>query len=146
MKLKVKRVEGESRGILPTKGSEKAAGLDIYTYEERTLRPGQTHMFLTGIIIEIPAGHEGQVRSRSGLAAKHGVFVLNSPGTIDEDYTGEVKIILHNAGAAPHKVNAGDRIAQIVIKPVVSVEPPFSWAEEIKTTERGDGGFGSTGA
>ncbi len=146
MKLKVKRVDGEMRGILPTKGSKKAAGLDIYTYEERTLRPGQTHMFSTGIIFVIPKGHEGQVRSRSGLAAKHSVHVLNSPGTIDEDYTGEAKIILHNASDKPYKVNAGDRIAQIIIKPVVSVDAPMMWAEEIKTTERGDGGFGSTGA
>lgn len=146
MKLKVKRLEGETRGILPTKGSAKAAGLDIYTYEDRTLRSGQTHMFPTGIVFEIPEGFEGQIRSRSGLAAKHSVHVLNSPGTIDEDYTGEAKIILHNSGPNAYRVTAGDRIAQIVLKPVVSVEAPTTWADGVKTTERGAKGFGSTGA
>lgn len=144
MKLNVKRVPGEDRGILPTKGSDKAAGLDLYTYEERTLRPGQTHLFPTGIIVEIPDGYEGQVRPRSGLAAKHSVTVLNAPGTIDSDYRGEAKVILHNAGKEPYKVTAGDRIAQLVVKKVESFDP--AWVEEVSSTERGEGGFGSTGA
>ena len=143
MKLKVKRVEGEMRGILPTRGSAKAAGLDLYTYEERTLRPGQTHLFPTGIIVEIPDGYEGQVRPRSGLAAKHSITVLNAPGTIDSDYRGEVKVILHNAGSQPFKIDANTRIAQLVVKKVEEFEP--EWSNEVTETERGSGGFGSTG-
>lgn len=129
--------------ILPTRGSANAAGLDLYSRENLTLWPGKRHLFKTGVVLEIPKGHEGQVRPRSGLALKHGVTLLNAPGTIDEDYTGEAMALLINHGDQPFQVTAGMRIAQVVIAPVAKFEPV--WADEIKSTERGEGGFGSTG-
>lgn len=140
--INVKRLD--ERAKLPTRGSKKAAGIDLYSIETRTLRPGQIHLFPTGITLEIPAGHEGQVRPRSGLAFKHGITVLNAPGTIDEDYTGEAKVLLVNHSKAPFAIEEGMRIAQVVISPVAHFEP--KWASAVKETERGDGGFGSTGA
>jgi len=143
VKVSFKKIPNDPRGKLPTKGSAGAAGLDLYTIETRTLRPGMAHMFSTGIIVEIPNGHEGQVRSRSGLAAKHGIHVLNSPGTIDEDYRGEIKVILHNTSNTAYAITEGDRVAQLVIKPVLDVEA--EWVRKVTKTERGAGGFGSTG-
>lgn len=144
-KLKVKKITpGDPRPKLPTRGSAKSAGLDLYSIETRTLRLGQIHAFKTGIVLEIPSGHEGQVRPRSGLAFKHGITVLNAPGTIDEDYTGEVKVILINHGKIPFLIEEGTRIAQVVIAPVSKFEP--EWAAKVKATARGADGFGSTGA
>jgi dUTP pyrophosphatase len=97
----------------------------------------------TGMSIALPAGHEAQVRPRSGLAAKHGVTVLNSPGTIDADYRGEIKVILINHGDAPFTIQRGDRIAQMVVAPVSSID--FELREALDETQRGAGGFGSTG-
>ncbi len=109
-KIKVKKLNPEDdRPILPTRGSKLAAGLDLYSIETFTLRPGVIRLVSTGIVLEIPEGHEGQVRPRSGLAVKHGVTVLNAPGTIDEDYTGEAKVLLHLAALIP-----GERASQLL--------------------------------
>jgi len=117
--------------------------MDLYSAEEKIIPPGKWEVISTGIAVEIPYGYEGEVRSRSGLAKNYGVFVLNSPGTIDSDYRGEVKVILMNLGDEPFKVNVGDRIAQLVISPVVRAE--ITEVEELSSTERNDGGFGHTG-
>ena len=128
---------------LPAYASEHAAGLDITSAEELTLEPGQRHAFATGFAIEIPHGYEVQVRPRSGLAIKHGITCLNTPGTIDSDYRGEIKVILINLGLEPFEIRRGERIAQLVPAPVLRAD--FVEASELSETERGSGGFGSTG-
>ena len=119
--------------------------MDIHAAVSRdeTIRPGETAVIPSGFQIEVPAGCEAQVRPRSGLAAKHGIGILNSPGTIDSDYRGEVKVILTNFGKENFTVHRGDRIAQLVIAPVVHA----AWEEvpAVEATERGPGGFGHTG-
>jgi dUTP pyrophosphatase len=122
-----------------------AAGMDLCAALDADLviEPGAWKLVPTGIAVAIPAGHEGQVRPRSGLAAKHGVTCLNAPGTIDEDYRGECKVILVNHGPEAFVVKHGDRIAQLVIAPVTRVEVEV--VTELSETERGEGGFGSTG-
>lgn len=129
----------------PVRASEGAAGLDLFADVETplTIAPGATALVPTGIAIALPPSHEGQVRPRSGLAAKHGVTVLNAPGTIDEDYRGEVKVILVNHGAAPFVVGAGERIAQLVVAKVEKVDVRV--VASLDETSRGSGGFGSTG-
>jgi dUTP pyrophosphatase len=132
------------RGLsLPAYATASAAGADLVAAEDATIAPGAVHAVATGIALAIPQGYEGQVRPRSGLALKHGVTVLNAPGTIDADYRGEVKVILINHGPAPFKVARGDRIAQLVIAPVAPAR--FERVEALPATARGDGGFGSTG-
>jgi dUTP pyrophosphatase len=132
---------------LPAYQTSEAAGLDLVAAvpenEPMTLAPGKYAMVPTGLAIALPPGFEAQVRPRSGLAAKHGVTVLNSPGTIDADYRGEIKVILINHGGAPFVIGRGERIAQMVIAPVVqaALVPVASLSE----TVRGAGGFGSTG-
>jgi dUTP pyrophosphatase len=128
---------------LPQYASDAAAGLDITSAEELVLEPGKRHAFATGLAIEIPHGFEVQVRPRSGLAIKHGITCLNTPGTIDSDYRGEVKVILINLGEEPFHVRRGERIAQLVPAPVLRAH--FSEAVELMETARGSGGFGSTG-
>ena len=132
---------------LPTYQSAGAAGLDLLAAvpadQPLTLAPGARAMVPTGLSIELPAGTEGQVRPRSGLAARHGVTVLNAPGTIDADYRGEVQIILVNLGTAPLEIARGDRIAQLVIAPVFHAQ--LSTAQKLGKTRRGTKGFGSTG-
>jgi dUTP pyrophosphatase len=127
---------------IPVFKTEGAAGADLFCCEPKLVKPGQGELIGTGIALEIPPGYEGQVRTRSGMAAA-GRFVVNSPGTIDCDYRGEVKVIIHNLSNEPLYVNAGDRIAQLVIKPTLRVE--FVEATSLGSTERGEGGFGSTG-
>jgi dUTP diphosphatase len=129
---------------LPHYASEAAAGLDIRSAEDLVLEPGKRHAFATGLAIEIPHGFEVQVRPRSGLAVKHGITCLNTPGTIDSDYRGEVKVILINLGEQAFQVRRGERIAQLVPAPVLRAH--FSEARELEQTARGSGGFGSTGA
>jgi dUTP pyrophosphatase len=107
------------------------------------LAPGQRALIPTGLRLAIPQGFEGQVRPRSGLAARHGITVLNSPGTIDSDYRGEICVILINLGSEPYTISHGDRIAQLVIAPTTRAE--LVEVESLDTTERGEGGFGSTG-
>ena len=111
--------------------------------ESMTLGPGQRALVPTGLRIAIPAGHEGQVRARSGLALRQGLAVLNAPGTIDADYRGELRVILANLGQDPVTLHRGDRIAQLVIAPVVQARVVA--VEDLDSTERGQGGFGSTG-
>ena len=144
MDLPLRILRLRATASLPTRGSPGAAGLDLVAdVDELVLTVGGNAAVPTGIAIALPSGHEGQVRPRSGLAAKHGVTVLNAPGTIDEDYRGEVKVLLVNLGSAPVTIRRGDRIAQLVVAPVTRVA-----LEEVTTlddTERGAGGFGSTG-
>jgi len=112
-------------------------------YEPIVLKPMQRALIPTGIVVEIPPGYEAQIRPRSGLAIRHGITLLNTPGTIDADYRGEIKVILINLGEEDFVINRGDRIAQMVICPVVRVE--LEEVEELSTTRRSDRGFGSTG-
>lgn len=144
-KITVKARLISSTASLPGYSSESAAGADLRAAIEEplTLVPGGRTLIPTGLILEIPEGFEGQVRPRSGLALKHGITVLNSPGTIDADYRGEVGIILANFGDVPFTVNPGDRIAQLVITPVVRAG--FSVAVDLSDTARAGAGFGSTG-
>ncbi len=132
---------------LPAYQTADAAGLDLSAAvpdtEPVTLAPGRYALVPTGLAIALPAGHEAQVRPRSGLAAKHGVTVLNAPGTIDADYRGEIKVILINHGPAPFVIRRGERIAQMVIAPVV--QAALVPVDTLSATVRGEGGFGSTG-
>lgn len=134
--------------VLPRYASTHAAGLDLAACLDApiTMRPGDTVTIPTGLLIALPAGHEGQVRPRSGLAARHGITLLNTPGTIDEDYRGEVKVLLINHGHDEFTIEHGDRIAQLIVAPVtrVTVEPVAD-ANALGDTPRGRGGFGSTG-
>nr|WP_283937818.1 dUTP diphosphatase [Sphingomonas hankyongi] len=128
---------------IPGYATEGAAGLDVVAAEDRTLHPGERHAVATGFSIAIPEGYEVQVRPRSGLALKHGITCLNTPGTIDHDYRGEVKVILANLGSEAFEVRRGERIAQLV--PAVVTKAHFSEVIELSETSRGAGGFGSTG-
>ena len=128
---------------LPAYASDHAAGLDLVAAEPLILGPGERHAVATGFAIAIPDGYEVQVRPRSGLALKYGITCLNTPGTIDSDYRGEVKVILANLGSDPFEVRRGERIAQLVPAPVLKAA--FIEVENLDETARGDGGFGSTG-
>ena len=128
---------------LPSYASPGAAGLDVVAAEDMTLQPGERHAVATGFAIAIPPGYEVQVRPRSGLALKHGITCLNTPGTIDEDYRGEVKVILANLGSEAFEVRRGERIAQLV--PAVVNRAAFEEVDSLDDTHRGAGGFGSTG-
>ena len=128
---------------LPAYATSGAAGMDVLSAEDVTLAPGARHAVATGLALAIPAGYEVQVRPRSGLALKHGISLPNTPGTIDSDYRGELKVILINHGAEPFTIARGDRVAQLVLAPVTLA----AWEEvvELDETVRGTGGFGSTG-
>ena len=128
---------------LPARATEHAAGLDVVAAEDVTLSPGGRHAVATGFAIAIPEGYEVQVRPRSGLALKHGITCLNTPGTIDSDYRGEVKVILANLGTESFEVRRGERIAQLVPAPVLKSN--FREVDQLSETRRGAGGFGSTG-
>lgn len=132
-------------GLLPAYGTPDSAGADLAAHLDAALvlSPGERRLVPTGLRVEIPPGYELQVRPRSGLALEHGVTVLNSPGTIDADYRGEIKVLLVNLGEGPFTVNPGDRIAQAVLAPVTRAE--FVTAERLDRSGRGAGGFGSTG-
>ena len=139
--LKVKRIH--EKAILPVRNNANDAGLDLFSVETTVIEPGERQPIKTGIVIELPPGTEGQVRPRSGLAAKHGLTVLNTPGTIDEGYRGEIIAIIINHGHEPFVVEAGMKIAQLVVAPVIYAE--VAEAEELSDTSRGDKGFGSSG-
>ncbi len=130
---------------LPQYQTELSAGMDIPAYIESsvTLQPGDRTLIPTGLFLEIPPGYEMQIRPRSGLALKHGVTVLNSPGTVDADYRGEIKVLLINHGQEPFIISKGDRIAQMIL----AKHEIISWeaTSQLNTTERGDGGYGSSG-
>lgn len=143
VEIRIKRLNHGAGLPLPEYATAGAAGMDICAAESLTLRAGKRHAVATGFAFAIPDGYEVQVRPRSGLALKHGITCLNSPGTIDSDYRGEVKVILANLGEDDFAINKGDRIAQIVVSPVtkgVMVE-----VDSLDDTARGTGGFGSTG-
>jgi dUTP pyrophosphatase len=139
--LKVKLINKDA--ILPFQANPGDAGLDLFAAEEKFIKPGDAELICTGIILELPEGTEAQVRPRSGLALKHSVTVLNSPGTIDEGYRGEIKVILINHGKEVFKIDKQMRIAQMVIAPVARVN--ITQVEEMSDSERGVGGFGSSG-
>lgn len=130
---------------LPAPGyaTQGAAGMDVVSAEDLTLSPGERRAVATGFSMAIPQGFEVQVRPRSGLALKHGITCLNTPGTIDSDYRGEVKVILVNLGSEPFEIKRGDRIAQLVPAPVLRAA--FADVDSLDDTARGAGGFGSTG-
>lgn len=141
VKVRVQKLVPDAK--MPQAAHEGDAAYDLYSAVDYELRPGERYAVPTGIAIEIPEGYEGQVRPRSGLAAKEGVTVLNTPGTIDSGYRGEVKTIMINLGDRPFKVSKGVRISQLAIRPVPQVE--FIEVDELSDTERGEGGFGSSG-
>lgn len=141
--MQVRRLPHGEGLDLPRYATAGAAGMDVLSAEDVTLEPGARHAVATGLALAIPHGYEIQVRPRSGLALKHGISVPNTPGTIDSDYRGELKVILINHGGAPFEIRRGDRVAQIVLAPVTLA----AWDEvaQLDETERGAGGFGSTG-
>ena len=141
VRLGFKKVHPDAK--MPEYAHKGDAGMDVCTVEDYCLGPGERHLFSTGICANIPTGFEIQVRSRSGLALKRGVCVLNSPGTIDESYSGVIGVILVNLGEECVYVSKGDRIAQLVVSPVTNVEPYET--EDVKHSERGSSGFGSSG-
>ena len=147
VKVDIRQLPHAEGLALPAYQSADAAGLDLVAAVPQTaplvLPAGKHGVVPTGLTIALPPGFEAQVRPRSGLAAKHGVTVLNSPGTIDADYRGEISVILINHGDQPFTIRRGERIAQMVIAPVARAE--FVVAATLSTTERGSGGFGSTG-
>jgi dUTP pyrophosphatase len=143
IEIELKRLPHGEGLPAPAYATDGAAGLDVVAAEDLTLAPGQRHAVATGFAIAIPTGYEVQVRPRSGLALKNGITCLNTPGTIDEDYRGEVKVILANLGDQPFEVRRGERIAQLVPAPVLKAS--FREVSELSETSRGTGGFGSTG-
>lgn len=149
MRVRIQRLPSARDLPLPAPGSPGSAGLDLRaalpdeTGGETVLAPGERRLVPTGLVLEIPPGWEGQVRPRSGLALRHGIGVVNAPGTIDSDYRGEVGVILINLGDAPFTVQRGDRIAQLVITRVEGIE--WEESDALDGSGRGAGGFGSTG-
>ena len=145
LQINLMRLDHNSDLPLPKQMTASAAGADLYAAndEDITLAPMERAMIPTGLVFEIPHGYEVQIRPRSGLAAKHGISLVNTPGTIDADYRGEVKVIMINLGQEPFTVKRGERIAQAVAAPVYSVN--YVEVQEVSDTDRGAGGFGHTG-
>lgn len=143
--ISITRLPHASDLPLPRYRSEHSSGMDLHAAVDAdvTIEPMARAMIPTGIAVAIPEGYEGQVRPRSGLAARYGITMLNSPGTIDADYRGEIKVIVINLGSEPFTIRRGDRIAQLVVAPVCRVE--WRSVERLEETTRGDGGFGHTG-
>jgi len=143
--VKIKRLRQDA--TIPTYGSAEAAGADVYAVFDKNddlwLAPGERRMISTGIAVELPVGFEFQVRPRSGLAAKHGLTIVNTPGTVDSDYRGEIKVILLNTSNKAYQMSPGERIGQLVIAPVLRAQ--FAEVEELDISDRGAAGFGSTG-
>jgi dUTP pyrophosphatase len=138
------RLEGNPDLPLPSRATSHSAGYDVRSADpDFQLAPGEIRSVSTGLVMELPPGLECQVRPRSGLAARHGITLPNSPGTIDPDYRGEVRVLLQNTGPAPVSIHRGDRIAQLVFARFEA--PPIEEAETLSETQRGEGGFGSTG-
>ncbi len=144
-KVKISPLPGVKNFVAPEYMSVGASGMDLRAVnaERICLAPGQRSLIPCGFSMELPPGFEAQVRPRSGLAIRNGITCLNTPGTIDQDYRGEIKVILVNLGEEPFEINAGDRIAQMVIGPVVQAQVEV--VADLSTTTRGAGGFGSTG-
>lgn len=139
--IHIKRIHEDA--ILPNRAHDDDAGLDLYAVEEKHIQPGESELIATGIQLQLPPGTEAQIRPRSGLALKHSVTVLNSPGTIDAGYRGELKVILINHSKRTFHVTKQMRIAQMVIAPVLSVT--LQENDDLSTSHRGTGGFGSSG-
>ena len=141
----IRVVQDKAQAKLPSYATPESAGADLCACLDETMviPPSGRVLVPTGLRMEIPSGFEGQVRSRSGLAVKYGIIVLNSPGTIDADYRGELMVVLHNTGTEPFSVSSGDRIAQLIIAPVVKAV--FLHSDVLSDSDRGTGGFGSTG-
>jgi dUTP pyrophosphatase len=140
VKVRIHRVSG---GQMPRYQTEGSSGMDIAAAEQATIPAGSFRAVRTGVYLELPKGVEVQVRPRSGLALRHGIGILNSPGTIDSDYRGEILVILFNLGKKPFQIRAGDRIAQLVCSRIVKAKPVE--AKSLSRTRRGSGGFGHTG-
>ena len=143
IKVEVKRLAHGEGLVLPAYATSGSAGMDVVSAEDVTIAPGARHAVATGLSVAIPQGFEIQVRPRSGLAFKHGITVPNTPGTIDSDYRGELKVLLINHGSEDFAIARGDRVAQLVLAPVV--QAAWSEVDELDATQRGEGGFGSTG-
>ncbi len=145
IKIKITRLRGNEDLPLPTYATEGSAGMDLFADVENeiVIKPGEIAMIPTGIAIELPPGYEAQIRPRSGLAIKYGITLLNTPGTIDPDYRGEIKVILINLGKDDFVVKRGDRIAQMIVSKYTKVE--WEETQKLNTTKRGEGGFGHTG-
>ncbi|MET3712563.1 dUTP pyrophosphatase [Sphingomonas trueperi] len=143
IRIAIQRLPHGENLPLPRYATEGAAGMDVVAAEDLTLAPGARHAVATGFAMAIPAGYEVQVRPRSGLALKHGITCLNTPGTIDTDYRGEIKVILANLGNEDFPIARGDRIAQLVPAPVQRAD--LDEVTSLDETARGSGGFGSTG-
>ena len=141
--MTVKFRKSDPAAFLPSYAHPGDAGMDVRSVEELVIAPGERRLVHTGLVMMLPVGYEAQVRPRSGLALKNGITVLNTPGTIDEGYRGEVGVILANFGAEPFKVEKGAKIAQIVVAPCTRAE--IVETAEVDDTDRGAGGFGSTG-
>lgn len=141
--MKLKILQLNELAVIPEYAHANDSGLDLFSIDELELSPGESKLIHTGISIELPPGTEAQIRPRSGLALKHQITVLNTPGTIDEGYRGEIGVILINHGQAYFQVTKGMKIAQMVITPVIRVE--IAEVKMLSTTARGDNGFGSTG-
>lgn len=143
MKIKICKIN--ERAVIPTKGSPYSAGADLYSAEEGaiTILPGETAFIGTGLKMEIPEGYAGLIYARSGLACKRGLAPANKVGVVDSDYRGEIKVALYNHSSNPQTVEMGERIAQMVITPFLSVD--YEESQDLSLTERGEGGFGSTG-
>lgn len=143
--VQLKKLPGNEDVLLPRRMSELAAGFDLHAAvaEPLILHPGERKLVPAGFAMAMPAGYEAQIRPRSGLALKYGITCLNSPGTIDADYRGEVKVLLINLGQEPFTINRNERIAQMVIQQLPQVE--LVEVEELSDTARGEGGFGHTG-
>lgn len=141
--VKIKRLPHSAGLPLPAYASAGAAGMDVVSAEDTVLEPATRRAIATGLALAIPQGFEIQVRPRSGLALKHGITVPNTPGTIDSDYRGELKVILINHSDEPFPIARGDRVAQLVLAPVIQAQ--WEEVEELDATARGSGGFGSTG-
>ena len=143
--MKLKFIKDHPDAVIPMYATEGAAGFDLVTIDDEILMPGERLLVSTGLRAEIPSGKEIQIRPRSGLALKHGITVLNSPGTIDSDYKGVIKVILINHGTEPFGIIKGDRIAQGVFCTAEQADIIEGKSEDLMSTLRGEGGFGSTG-
>jgi dUTP pyrophosphatase len=143
IKIEVVRLKHAEGLELPEYATSGSAGMDLVSAVETEIKPSEIILVPTGLTVAIPKGYEGQIRPRSGLALKHGITIPNSPGTIDSDYRGEIKIILQNLGSEPFVIKRGDRIAQFVVAPVVKAE--WKPVETLPESARSSGGFGHTG-
>jgi dUTP pyrophosphatase len=139
--VKVKLLNPDA--VIPKYQTSEAAGFDLHSVDEKTIKAGERDVIKTGLAVALPKGYELQVRPRSGLALKNGITVLNTPGTVDSDYRGELMVILLNTAKEDFVIKKGDRIAQAVIKEILQAD--FAVVDELDSTERGAGGFGSTG-